>query len=147
VLGAGVAGLAAVQAARGLGAVVHAYDVRPAARDQVESMGGQFLAVGFREDGSGSGGYAKEMSAGYKAAERELMLQATREADVVITTALIPGKPAPRLVRGLLKGAPFSFSLFLSLSLSLPDKTTGLLPGAFLRLPSSFSIHPLLPNP
>lgn len=56
VLGAGVAGLAAVQAARGLGAVVHAYDVRPAAREQVESMGGQFLAVNYQEDGSGAGG-------------------------------------------------------------------------------------------
>ena len=61
-------------------------------------MGGSFLKVDYEEDGSGQGGYAKEMSDGYKEAERQLMLKATSEADVVITTALIPGRPAPKLV-------------------------------------------------
>ncbi len=76
-LGAGVAGLSAIQAARGLGAMVEAYDVRAAAKEQVESMGGSFLSVDYAEEGSGAGGYAKEMSAGYKQAEKELMLRAT----------------------------------------------------------------------
>ena len=70
VLGAGVAGLAAIQAAKNAGADVRAYDVRPAVKEQVESLGGKFLRVPYEEDGSGAGGYAKEMSDGYKAAEQ-----------------------------------------------------------------------------
>ena len=73
VLGAGVAGLAAIQTAKNMGAVVKAYDVRPVVAEQVESLGGQFLRVPYEEDGSGAGGYAKEMSDAYKAAEQQLM--------------------------------------------------------------------------
>mmetsp|Transcript_4609 Transcript_4609/g.14193 ORF Transcript_4609/g.14193 Transcript_4609/m.14193 type:complete len:864 (-) Transcript_4609:28-2619(-) len=98
VLGAGVAGLAAIQTAKNMGAIVRAYDVRPVVKEQVESLGGQFLKVDYQEDGSGSGGYAKEMSDGYKAAEAKLMLEQAADADIIITTALIPNRPAPKLV-------------------------------------------------
>ena len=98
VIGAGVAGLAAVGAARGLGAIVRAFDTRAAAREQVESMGAEFLEVTIEEDGEGGGGYAKEMSPAFIAAEMELFAQQAREVDIIITTALIPGKAAPILI-------------------------------------------------
>ena len=98
IIGAGVAGLAAIGAARGLGAVVRAFDTRPAAREQVQSMGAEFLEVtGVFEDGSGQGGYAKEMSQAFIDAEMALCRSQARDVDIVITTALIPGKPAPKL--------------------------------------------------
>ena len=99
ILGAGVAGLAAIGAAKNMGAIVSAYDVRPAAAEQVESMGAKFLRVSDdAEDGSGAGGYAKEMSEDYKRREKSKMVEWVSQADIVITTALIPGKPAPRLI-------------------------------------------------
>jgi H+-translocating NAD(P) transhydrogenase len=98
VLGAGVAGLAAVQTAKNLGAIVRAFDVRPVTKEQVESMGATFLEVDIQEDGSGSGGYAKEMSDEYKKAQAKLMMEQAADVDVIITTALIPGKKAPLLV-------------------------------------------------
>lgn len=97
VIGAGVAGLAAIGAARGLGAVVRAFDTRAAVKEQVQSLGAQFLEVHVEEDGEGGGGYAKEMSPAYIAAEMELFYQQAKEVDIVITTALIPGRPAPKL--------------------------------------------------
>ena len=93
-----MAGLAAIGAAKSLGAVVSAYDVRPVVKEQVESLGGKFLKVDYEEDGSGSGGYAKEMSGEYKLAEAACMNKWVAEADVIITTALIPGRPAPKLI-------------------------------------------------
>lgn len=98
VLGAGVAGLAAIQTAKNMGAIVRGFDVRPVTKEQVESMGATFLEVTFQEDGSGSGGYAKEMSDEYKKAQAALMLEQAREVDIIITTALIPGRQAPILV-------------------------------------------------
>mmetsp|Transcript_27869 Transcript_27869/g.32006 ORF Transcript_27869/g.32006 Transcript_27869/m.32006 type:complete len:406 (-) Transcript_27869:2308-3525(-) len=98
VLGAGVAGLAAVQTAKNMGAIVRAFDVRPVCKEQVESMGATFLEVNFQEDGSGSGGYAKEMSDEYKAAQAQMMLEQAADVDIIITTALIPGRKAPVLV-------------------------------------------------
>jgi len=97
VIGAGVAGLAAVGAARSLGAVVRAFDTREACREQVRSMGGEFLTVEIEESGEGAGGYAKQMSEAFIEAEYALFREQAREVDVVITTALIPGKPAPKL--------------------------------------------------
>ncbi|HTM20570.1 MAG TPA: Re/Si-specific NAD(P)(+) transhydrogenase subunit alpha, partial [Kofleriaceae bacterium] len=97
VIGAGVAGLAAMGAARGLGAVVRAFDTRAAVKDQVRSMGGEFLEVQIQESGDGGGGYAREMSPEFIAAEMALFAQQAVEVDIVITTALIPGKPAPKL--------------------------------------------------
>lgn len=98
VLGAGVAGLAAVQTAKNMGAIVRAFDVRPVCKEQVESMGATFLEVDIQEDGSGSGGYAKEMSDEYKAAQAQMMLDQAADVDIIITTALIPGRKAPVLV-------------------------------------------------
>ena len=97
VVGAGVAGLAAIGAARGLGAIVRAFDTRPAAAEQVESMGAEFLYLDFEEDGAGTGGYAKVMSKEFIDAEMALFAQQAMDVDVIITTALIPGKRAPLL--------------------------------------------------
>jgi proton-translocating NAD(P)+ transhydrogenase subunit alpha len=98
VIGAGVAGLAAIGAARSLGAIVRAFDTRPEVRQQVESMGAEFLELDYKEDGAGSGGYAKEMSAAFIEAEMALFAAQAKEVDVIVTTALIPGKPAPKLI-------------------------------------------------
>jgi NAD(P) transhydrogenase subunit alpha len=98
VIGAGVAGLAAIGAARGLGAIVRAFDTRPVVREQVQSMGAEFLEVTLTEDGSGEGGYAKEMSPAFIAAEMALFEKQARDVDIIITTALIPGKAAPQLI-------------------------------------------------
>ena len=98
VLGAGVAGLAAIAAARGLGAVVKAFDTRSAVREQVESLGAAFVELTYQEEGEGQGGYAKEMSPGYLAAEQALIAGHARASDIIISTALIPGKPAPQLI-------------------------------------------------
>jgi NAD(P) transhydrogenase subunit alpha len=97
VIGAGVAGLAAIGAARAMGAQVKAYDVRSAARDQVESMGAEFVEVNMNEAGEGQGGYAKEMTPAFYEAQRVLFEALAPELDIVITTALIPGRPAPKL--------------------------------------------------
>ena len=97
VIGAGVAGLAAIGAARSLGAIVRAFDTRPIG-EQIQSMGAEFLEVKIAEDGDGGGGYAKEMSPAFIAAEMALFLEQAREVDVIVTTALIPGKRAPILV-------------------------------------------------
>ncbi len=98
VIGAGVAGLAAIGAARGLGAVVRAFDTRPVVKEQVESMGAEFLELEFEEDGTGAGGYAKVMSKAFIEAEMKLFAEQAKELDIIITTALIPGKRAPLLV-------------------------------------------------
>jgi NAD(P) transhydrogenase subunit alpha len=98
VIGAGVAGLAAVGAAKSLGAIVKAFDTREAVREQVESMGGQFVTFQMNEKGEGEGGYAKQMSDTFLAAEQEFLAGEAKDADIVITTALIPGKPAPQLI-------------------------------------------------
>jgi NAD(P) transhydrogenase subunit alpha len=97
IIGGGVAGLAALGAAKGLGAIVRAFDVRPAVEDQVKSLGGEFLTVSIKESGEGQGGYAKEMSQAFLDAEYALFRAQAKEVDIVITTALIPGKPAPKL--------------------------------------------------
>jgi NAD(P) transhydrogenase subunit alpha len=98
VIGAGVAGLAAIGTARSMGAIVRAFDTRPEVKQQVESMGAEFLELEFEEDGSGGGGYAKVMSEEFIKAEMELFADQAREVDIIITTALIPGKPAPKLI-------------------------------------------------
>ncbi len=99
IIGAGVAGLAAIGAARGLGAIVRAFDTRPEVAEQVESMGAEFLRVKLPEEsGAGEGGYAKEMSETFLEAERKLFAQQAMEVNIIITTALIPGKDAPKLI-------------------------------------------------
>jgi len=99
VIGAGVAGLQAIQAAHNLGAVVRAFDVRSSVKEQIESVGAEFLEVDLKEEGEGSGGYAKEMSKEFLDAEMALFRKQCSECDIVITTALIPGKPAPKLIK------------------------------------------------
>ena len=100
VMGAGVAGLQAIATAKRLGAVVTATDVRPAAKEQVESLGGKFVAVENEEfkEAETAGGYAKEMSDDYKTQQAELVAEHIKGQDIVITTALIPGRPAPKLI-------------------------------------------------
>ncbi len=98
VIGAGVAGLAAIGTAKSLGAIVRAFDTRPEVKDQILSMDAEFLELEFEEDGSGEGGYAKVMSKEFIEAEMALFAEQAREVDIIITTALIPGKPAPKLV-------------------------------------------------
>lgn len=98
VVGAGVAGLAAIQAAKALGAIVTSFDVRAASKEQVEAMGAKFLDVDFEEDGSGAGGYAKEMSAEWHAAAQKMLLKECANTNVIITTALIPGRKAPVMI-------------------------------------------------
>ena len=98
IIGAGVAGLAAIGAANGLGAIVRATDTRPEVADQIRSLGAEYVPVEYQEEGTGVGGYAKVMSEGYLQAQREMIAKQCRECDVVITTALIPGKPAPKLI-------------------------------------------------
>ena len=100
VIGAGVAGLAAIGTARSLGAIVRAFDVRPEVKQQIESMGAEFLELDFKEEGSGGGGYAKQMSPEFIAAEMALFAAQAKDVDIIITTALIPGKPAPKLITG-----------------------------------------------
>ncbi|XP_032530096.2 NAD(P) transhydrogenase, mitochondrial-like [Danaus plexippus] len=98
VVGGGVAGLAAAAQARCMGAAVRAFDTRPAVREQIESLGAQFITMEVKEEGAGAGGYAKEMSEEFLQAERALLGREARSSDVVISTALIPGKPAPLLI-------------------------------------------------
>ena len=98
IAGAGVAGLAAIGTAAGLGAIVRANDTRAEVADQVTSLGGEFVKVDYAEEGGGGGGYAKVMSEGFQQAQREMYAKQAREVDIIITTALIPGKPAPKLI-------------------------------------------------
>ncbi|PQE21547.1 hypothetical protein CJF32_00004222 [Rutstroemia sp. NJR-2017a WRK4] len=98
VIGGGVAGLSAIGTARRLGAIVRGFDTRPEVREQVQSLGAEFIEVDMKEDGSGAGGYGKEMSKEFIEAEMKLFMEQCRDVDIVITTALIPGRPAPRLI-------------------------------------------------
>lgn len=98
VIGAGVAGLSAIGAAASLGAIVRSFDTRPEVKEQIESMGAEFLMLDFEEDASGAGGYAKVMSDEFIKAEMALFLEQAKEVDIIITTALIPGRPAPKLI-------------------------------------------------
>ena len=98
VIGAGVAGLSAIGTAKSMGAIVRAFDTRPAVKEQVESMDAEFLMLDFEEEGEGAGGYAKVMSREFIDAEMALFRRQAEEVDVIVTTALVPGKPAPKLI-------------------------------------------------
>ncbi|MFZ4702990.1 MAG: Re/Si-specific NAD(P)(+) transhydrogenase subunit alpha [Candidatus Methylumidiphilus sp.] len=98
IMGVGVAGLSAIGAASGMGAIVRASDTRPEVKDQVKSLGAEFVEVDYQEEGTGVGGYAKVMSEGYQKAQREMYAKQAKDVDIIITTALIPGRPAPRLI-------------------------------------------------
>jgi NAD(P) transhydrogenase subunit alpha len=110
VIGAGVAGLSAIGAARGMGAIVRAFDTRPTVKDQVASMGAEFIELQVAEEGEGAGGYAREMSPAFIKAEMAMFAAQAKEVDIIITTALIPNRPAPiliteEMVRSMKKGS------------------------------------------
>lgn len=116
VIGAGVAGLAALGTAHSLGAIVRSFDTRPEVKEQVESMGAEFLELDYEEEGSGEGGYAKEMSPAFIEAEMTLFMAQAKDVDIIITTALIPGKPAPRLITADMVRAMKSGSVIIDLA-------------------------------
>ncbi|MEQ8656801.1 MAG: Re/Si-specific NAD(P)(+) transhydrogenase subunit alpha [Hyphomicrobiales bacterium] len=131
VMGAGVAGLQAIATARRLGAVVSATDVRPASKEQVESLGGKFVAVENDEfkQAETSGGYAKEMSDDYKKQQAELVASHIAKQDIVITTALIPGRPAPRLVTKEMINSMKPGSVLVDLAVERGGNVEGAVPG------------------
>jgi H+-translocating NAD(P) transhydrogenase subunit alpha len=152
ILGAGVAGLQAIATARRLGAVVSAFDTRAVVKEQVESLGATFVAQTVHADGEGAGGYAKELSTEAQARERELISKSVMESDVVITTALVPGKRAPILVtEDMVKGMrPGSVIIDLAgemggnCELTVPGETAvkhGVSILAPLNVPSSMPLH------
>jgi NAD(P) transhydrogenase subunit alpha len=131
VMGAGVAGLQAIATARRLGAVVSATDVRPAAKEQVESLGGKFVAVEDEEfkQAETAAGYAKPMSAEYQAKQAALVAEHIKKQDIVITTALIPGRPAPRLVTAAMLASMKPGSVVVDLAVERGGNVEGAVPG------------------
>jgi NAD(P) transhydrogenase subunit alpha len=128
VLGAGVAGLQAIATAKRLGAVVSAYDVRPSSADEVKSMGAKFITLEL-EALEGAGGYAREMTEERAAKQRELLTPYLAAADVVITTAAVPGRPAPRLVTGVMVSAMKSGAVVVDLAAETGGNVEGSKPG------------------
>ncbi|GGF04572.1 Re/Si-specific NAD(P)(+) transhydrogenase subunit alpha [Stappia taiwanensis] len=136
VMGAGVAGLQAIATARRLGAIVTATDVRPAAKEQVESLGAKFIAVEddeFRQAET-AGGYAKEMSDAYKQKQAELVAAHIAKQDMVITTALIPGRPAPRLISKEMVASMRPGSVIVDLAVERGGNVEGAEPGKVVKL-------------
>ncbi|KAH8116781.1 NAD transhydrogenase mitochondrial precursor [Phellopilus nigrolimitatus] len=129
VIGAGVAGLSAIATARRLGAIVRGFDTRSAAREQVQSLGAEFLEVDVKEDGSGAGGYAKVMSKEFHEAEMKLFMEQCRDVDIVITTALIPGRPAPKLITNEMVAAMKPGSVVVDLAAEAGGNCEATLPG------------------
>lgn len=129
VIGAGVAGLSAIASARRLGAIVRGFDTRPAVREQVQSLGAEFIEVDFQEDGAGQGGYAKEMSKEFIEAEMKLFMEQAREVDIIITTALIPGKPAPKLITKEMVAAMKPGSVIVDLAAEAGGNCEATIPG------------------
>jgi len=136
VMGAGVAGLQAIATARRLGAIVTATDVRPAAKEQVESLGAKFVAVEDDEfkQAETAGGYAKEMSKDYQAKQAELVASHIAKQDIVITTALIPGRPAPRLVTKKMISAMKPGSVLVDLAVERGGNVEGAKPGSVAKV-------------
>ncbi|KAJ2932881.1 hypothetical protein H1R20_g4208, partial [Candolleomyces eurysporus] len=129
VIGAGVAGLSAIATARRLGAIVRGFDTRSAAREQVQSLGAEFIEVDMEEDGSGAGGYAKVMSKEFIEAEMALFREQCKEVDIIVTTALIPGKPAPKLILEDMIGMMKQGSVIVDLAAEAGGNVEGTRPG------------------
>jgi NAD(P) transhydrogenase subunit alpha len=136
VMGVGVAGLQAIATARRLGAVVTATDVRPATKEQVESLGAKFLAVEDEEfkNAQTAGGYAKEMSKEYQAKQAALTAEHVKKQDIVITTALIPGRPAPKLVSAAMVKSMKPGSVLVDLAVERGGNVEGAKPGEVVDL-------------
>jgi H+-translocating NAD(P) transhydrogenase len=137
VIGGGVAGLAAVGAAKSLGAVVRVFDTREAVREQAKSQGAEFLTVDINESGEGQGGYAKEMSQAFIDAEMALFAKQCKEVDVVVTTALIPNKPAPKLLTRAMIDAMKPGSVVVDLAAEAGGNCEYTVPGELFRTPSN----------
>ena len=135
VMGVGVAGLQAIATARRLGAIVTATDVRPAAKEQVASLGAKFLAVEDEEfqQAETAGGYAKEMSKEYQAKQAALVAEHIKKQDIVITTALIPGRPAPRLISAAMVASMRPGSVIVDLAVERGGNVEGAKPGRDCR--------------
>ncbi|KAF1958074.1 PNTB-domain-containing protein [Byssothecium circinans] len=133
VIGAGVAGLSAIATARRMGAIVRGFDTRSAAREQVQSLGAEFIEVELQEEGGGAGGYAKEMSKEFIEAEMKLFYDQCREVDIVITTALIPGKPAPKLITKAMLGAMKPGSVVVDLAAEAGGNCEATVPGKLAK--------------
>ncbi|KAI9571350.1 NAD(P) transhydrogenase beta subunit-domain-containing protein [Boletus coccyginus] len=129
VIGAGVAGLSAIATARRLGAIVRGFDTRSAAREQVQSLGAEFLEVTVQEEGGGAGGYAKEMTKEFIEAEMALFMEQCKEVDIVVTTALIPGKPAPKLITNEMVAAMKQGSVIVDLAAEAGGNCQATVPG------------------
>ena len=142
IMGVGVAGLQAIATARRLGAVVTATDVRPATKEQVESLGAKFLAVEDEEfkNAQTAGGYAKEMSAEYQAKQAELLSGHLTKQDIVITTALIPGRAAPRLVNAAQVASMKAGSVILDLAVEQGGNVEGVKLGEVFETPNGVKI-------
>ncbi|RHZ60393.1 hypothetical protein CDV55_104131 [Aspergillus turcosus] len=133
VIGAGVAGLSAIATARRLGAIVRGFDTRSAAREQVQSLGAEFIEVEIQEEGAGQGGYAKEMSKEFIDAEMKLFMEQAREVDIIITTALIPGKPAPKLITKEMLAAMKPGSVIVDLAAEAGGNCEATVPGQLVN--------------
>ena len=133
VIGAGVAGLSAIATARRMGAIVRGFDTRPAVREQVQSLGAEFVEVDIEEDGSGAGGYAKEMSKEFIEAEMKLFMEQCKEVDMVITTALIPGRPAPKLITEEMVAAMKPGSVIVDLAAEAGGNCAVTVPGKLIK--------------
>ncbi|QDS76882.1 hypothetical protein FKW77_003739 [Venturia effusa] len=129
VIGAGVAGLSAITTAKRMGAIVRGFDTRSAAREQVQSLGAEFLEVEIKEDGSGAGGYGKEMSKEFIEAEMKLFMEQCREVDIVVTTAMIPGRPAPKLITKAMVEAMKPGSVIVDLAAEAGGNCDATVPG------------------
>jgi NAD(P) transhydrogenase len=129
VIGAGVAGLSAIATARRLGAIVRGFDTRSAAREQVQSLGAEFIEVDIEESGDAAGGYAKVMSKEFIAAEMALFMEQAKDVDIIITTALIPGKPAPKLITNEMIAAMKQGSVIVDLAAEAGGNCEGTRPG------------------
>jgi H+-translocating NAD(P) transhydrogenase subunit alpha len=154
VLGAGVAGLQAIATSKRLGAVVEAYDVRPAVKEEVESLGAKFVQIEVQQEGEGggSGQYAKELSEDVQRRQRELLAERVARADVVITTAAVPGRPAPKLVTDDMVSAMREGSVIVDIAAESGGNCTLTQPGSVidsggvtidgtLNLPSQMPVH------
>jgi H+-translocating NAD(P) transhydrogenase subunit alpha len=138
IMGVGVAGLQAIATARRLGAIVTATDVRPATKEQVESLGAKFLAVEDEEfkNAQTAGGYAKEMSKEYQAKQAALVAEHIKKQDIVITTALIPGRPAPKLISAAMVASMRSGSVIIDLAVERGGNVEGAKPGEVAQVGS-----------
>lgn len=136
VMGAGVAGLQAIATAKRMGAVVYAYDVRPVAKEQVESLGARFLGIQTASNYEAQSGYATELSAEDQERQKELLLQAVKDADIIITTAQIPGRAAPRLIDRVMLGYLKSSAIVVDMATSTGGNVEGSVENKLKRLPS-----------